>query len=220
MRRPGLGERGSATILVLGLGALIGVATAAGLVRGVTVVARHRAEAAADLAALAAAQVVIEGAHRACAVAGWVAEANGVTVRRCIVSGDVVDIEVAQTLSVGRLGYWPVVARAKAGPATNLPARRLAGYRPAAAGRQSTGSHVRKETARGAGAGGLHCARLTTGCPVLCSPDERQGARSPPWRSAAHTRHGRQACAGHGSARQGHPETSAGTASRTLAPAS
>ena len=63
-RRRSAGDRGSATVWLLALSLIVGLAAAAGVVRGVAVVARHRAETAADLAALAGARRAFEGEDR------------------------------------------------------------------------------------------------------------------------------------------------------------
>jgi secretion/DNA translocation related TadE-like protein len=89
----------------------------AGAVHGVAVISRHRAEAAADLAALAGARSVIDGSSEACAHAATVAAANGAQLVHCGLSGDVIDIEVAVDLRLGRIGRWVVTGRARAGPA-------------------------------------------------------------------------------------------------------
>ena len=70
-------DRGSATVWVLALcGVLMSLGAAAVLVGG-AVAGRHRAEAAADLAALAAAGRAVSGAADPCAAAASVASANG-----------------------------------------------------------------------------------------------------------------------------------------------
>jgi secretion/DNA translocation related TadE-like protein len=89
----------------------------AGVVRGLAVLARHRAEAAADLAALAGAAAVLDGPAVACVEADRVALANGGRLSRCLVAGEVIEVEVARVLPLGRLGRWTAVGRARAGPA-------------------------------------------------------------------------------------------------------
>lgn len=113
-----LGDRGSGTVLVLGLSLLIGLSATAGVVRGLAVAARHRAEAAADLAALAGAAAALDGPARACDEAGRVAIANGGRLSRCAIAGEVVDVQVVRVLPLGRLGRWTAVGRARAGPVT------------------------------------------------------------------------------------------------------
>lgn len=85
--------------------------TAGGAQVGSAVVARHRAQAAADLAALAAAGVLPSGQETACGVAREVAAANSATVTACEVAGLDVVVRVEARAAVG-------VARAvaRAGP--------------------------------------------------------------------------------------------------------
>ncbi|MFE9682651.1 Rv3654c family TadE-like protein [Streptomyces sp. NPDC006285] len=105
-------DRGSATIWTVGALAVLCVVFGAVLVMGQAVVARHRAGAAADLAALAAADHWMDGGTEACGRADQVARAQGTRVVRCAVSGDVSDVTVAA-------GRGPLTAevRSRAGPA-------------------------------------------------------------------------------------------------------
>ncbi|KUI41201.1 helicase [Mycobacterium sp. IS-1590] len=84
---------------------------------GVAVTARHRAQAAADLGALAAAHRVAAGGDHACAWAAAVADAMRTEIARCEVSDldAVVVVEVPVTL--GRFGVGAARAVARAGPA-------------------------------------------------------------------------------------------------------
>jgi secretion/DNA translocation related TadE-like protein len=83
---------------------------------GAVAVARHRAASAADLAALAAAQHVLEGQVVACRRAQQVADAQGAALRFCVVDGQEVSVEVT-VRPAGRIGeLGPARARAKAGP--------------------------------------------------------------------------------------------------------
>ncbi|MEV6441127.1 Rv3654c family TadE-like protein [Amycolatopsis sp. NPDC051716] len=76
-------DRGAATIwTAMAVVALTGVATLA-LWLGAAVIARHRAESAADLGALAAASHANEGPVQACERARWVADRMGVTLVTC-----------------------------------------------------------------------------------------------------------------------------------------
>jgi len=107
-------DRGAATVLgvaVTGLLLVVGVA----LVEAVGLFADHRrAQAAADLGALAGAAQVAEGSP--CAEAAAVVEANGADLVSCTVTGRVVDVEA----SVAGPGWWgpdvDLVGRARAGP--------------------------------------------------------------------------------------------------------
>ncbi|WP_298459186.1 Rv3654c family TadE-like protein [uncultured Cellulomonas sp.] len=121
-RRPGHGdERGSGTVLVLGLVAvalvlLVGVAALAGAER-----ARSAAQSAADLAALAAAARLADpggtGAA-ACAVAREVAGRNGARLTGCRPGADGA-VVVSTARSAGSPGT--ATARARAGPADLRP---------------------------------------------------------------------------------------------------
>ncbi|KUI35306.1 helicase [Mycobacterium sp. IS-1496] len=84
---------------------------------GSAVIARHRAQAAADLAALAAAGQIASGAGSACAQATFVARSMNTTAADCTVDGlqVVVHVEAATGLGAWRLG--PARAAARAGPA-------------------------------------------------------------------------------------------------------
>jgi secretion/DNA translocation related TadE-like protein len=78
--------------------------------------ARHRAAAAADLAALAAAGKIQAGAPAACALARKVAEANAGVIRSCDIDGWRVVVAVAAPIN-GPAGWLPdPVRRARAGP--------------------------------------------------------------------------------------------------------
>lgn len=82
---------------------------------GAAVVARHRAQAAADLAALAAAARLAAGPETACAQAKAVARQMRVSTTGC----DVDDLDVVVTVDV-RLavgGWGSARAAARAGPA-------------------------------------------------------------------------------------------------------
>lgn len=112
-------ERGSASIWVLACCALLMSVAGAVTVRTLAVLARHRAEASADLAALAGAgQIGVSG--RECAAAARVAARNGARLRACSVrlapdgrSGTVsVSIEVAARLPI--VGARVIVATARA----------------------------------------------------------------------------------------------------------
>lgn len=116
-------DRGSATVWVLSCCTVILALVAATLAVGAAVVARHRAWAVADLAALAAAQSLVEGAAQPCRPAARVAAAQGGRLVGCAVVGDVV--EVIAEVSVARTGplsaLSPARARARAGPTAPSP---------------------------------------------------------------------------------------------------
>lgn len=113
-------DTGSASIWVLAAALLLAVVGTAGTLRGLAVLARHRAEAAADLAALAAAGRIGLGSDY-CARAADIAARNGARIASCRVdlgadgrSGSVrVVVETALRLPV--VGERRVTASARAG---------------------------------------------------------------------------------------------------------
>ena len=110
-------DRGSMTILMLGViaGALVLAVLVGGLVRGIA--ARGHAQAAADLGALAAGEVAAVGGPAPCEVARRVAERNGAALAGCTV-GDGGMVELATSVAVQPLPGWQETARAtaRAGP--------------------------------------------------------------------------------------------------------
>lgn len=94
--------------LLLLLGCALGVCAA-------MVAAHRRAQSAADLAVLAAAQALTEG-RDPCEVAGQVAEGSGARVSSCLVAGH--DVLLSVTVSGPRwLGqHHDLAAEARAGP--------------------------------------------------------------------------------------------------------
>jgi secretion/DNA translocation related TadE-like protein len=110
-------DRGSATVWVLALsGVLLSFGAAAVLV-GTAVAARHRAEAAADLAALAAAGSAVSGTADPCVAASSIASANGAVLESCTVNpGAVVEIRVGVRVTMAPLGVRWAHADARAGP--------------------------------------------------------------------------------------------------------
>jgi secretion/DNA translocation related TadE-like protein len=110
-------ERGSATVWVLALSAVLALLATAGVLVGVASVARHRAGGAADLAALAAAGRTVLGDPAACEVAAEVAAANGAELTGCrVTNGRVVEVTVRVAVELGRLGMHSSTGRARAGP--------------------------------------------------------------------------------------------------------
>ncbi|MEV6972040.1 Rv3654c family TadE-like protein [Kitasatospora sp. NPDC093806] len=113
-------DTGSATVWLLACALLGCVAFTAALSVGVAVGARHRAEAAADLAALAAADRLLLDADGGCARAGAVAAAQGASVVSCTVDREADAVEVVAEVPVAglpvRLPVGPATARARAGP--------------------------------------------------------------------------------------------------------
>lgn len=111
-------ERGSVTVVIVAVIAAVLMLTVSGLLLASAVLASHRARSAADLAALAAAGLLIRGepAISACECAVVVAAANHGRVQRCIVSGQEVRLTVTVTAGVEGLGV--AAARSRAGPGT------------------------------------------------------------------------------------------------------
>ncbi|MGW0328806.1 Rv3654c family TadE-like protein [Nocardia sp. NPDC003183] len=109
-------DGGGATAFVcVALAGLICLTLLVGQV-GVAVVARHRAQGAADLGALAAAGLLAESAETACGEAGEIARRMGVRVRRCSVAQWDVVVDVEVNVSAGVFGMRTVQASARAGP--------------------------------------------------------------------------------------------------------
>lgn len=113
-------DRGSASIWVLACSALVLVIGVIGAVRTSAVLARHRAESAADLAALAAAgQIGVS--EQMCAAARSIAAANGAHVLRCTpaVAADgrsgTVTVRVEVRVHLPVVGTRAAVASARAG---------------------------------------------------------------------------------------------------------
>jgi secretion/DNA translocation related TadE-like protein len=97
--------------------ALVWLVAAVAMTVGGIRAARHRADAVADLAALAAAAQVINGSERACAVAGAIAREARARLVQCVVRDSVVDVRVTVTTNLPGLGPVQVPSRARAGPA-------------------------------------------------------------------------------------------------------
>lgn len=114
------GDEGSASIWVVACCALLMVVATVATLRGLAVLARHRAEAGADLAALAAAEQIGLG-DRACAAATEVARRNGGRLRSCRLRlaadgrSGTVDVAVEHPVRLPIVGTRTVVATARAG---------------------------------------------------------------------------------------------------------
>ncbi len=109
-------DRGSASIWLLAAGVtvlLIGLGMAQA---GAAMVARHKAQQAADLGALAGARQWYSGAEAACARAGALVVANHARLAGCVLDGPdlVVVAEVQPAGPIGGVG--PARAAARAGP--------------------------------------------------------------------------------------------------------
>lgn len=118
--RPGAGPRGGAedgvaTVLGAVMVAAIIAVTVMVIDVGAAVSARHRAQAAADLAALAGAASAID-AEEACAEADRLARANAASLRACGVEGFAVTVRVSVPVSLSVFGSDEAGALARAGP--------------------------------------------------------------------------------------------------------
>ncbi|MCX8565019.1 flp pilus-assembly TadE/G-like family protein [Mycolicibacterium mucogenicum] len=117
-RHPNLGpdERGSATVFAVALiVVLIGILTGVAAV-GAAVIGRHRAQSAADLAALAAAGALAAGPGRSCSRAAAIAEAMDSRVEHCSVERLDVVVDVEVPVRFGRWHLGDAHGRARAGP--------------------------------------------------------------------------------------------------------
>lgn len=103
-------------MLAVALLAVVLTVTLAVAQLGAAVVARHRAQAAADLGALAAAMRLTEGQAGACAAADAVVAANRGYSGRCSVHQLDVVVIVEVPVNFGRWGAGRAVASARAGP--------------------------------------------------------------------------------------------------------
>lgn len=115
------GERGSSTVLALGVIAALLAATIGALAVLSAVRAAHIARSSADLSALAAAIAYQQSpdAGAACAEAGRLATRHGVRLLTCRVDGGgVVDVtvEAGIPLRLGGVGPDHAEGRARAGP--------------------------------------------------------------------------------------------------------
>jgi secretion/DNA translocation related TadE-like protein len=109
-------DLGSGTVHVLAVAVLLLATLGTVMALGSALVARHRAAAAADLAALAAADRAVEGSATACAAATAVAAHHAAQLAECRLAGDVVEVTVTVPLPVGMRALGPAIAHARAGP--------------------------------------------------------------------------------------------------------
>ncbi|MBV8860835.1 MAG: flp pilus-assembly TadE/G-like family protein [Mycobacterium sp.] len=109
------GELGSATVVAAAMVATLLSITGGGVYLGAAVVARHRAQAAADLAALGAAARLAAGPEPACAQAQAIAREMRVSTASCTVDDLDVVVTIEVPLAVGRWGTAQAAARAGPG---------------------------------------------------------------------------------------------------------
>lgn len=82
---------------------------------GAATLARHRAESAADLGALAGATAALQGSGAACAKAAEVVRSNGIRMDSCAMDGADVLVTAVAGVRVGPL-HAEATGRARAGP--------------------------------------------------------------------------------------------------------
>ncbi|MEE4024443.1 Rv3654c family TadE-like protein [Gordonia sp. PKS22-38] len=111
-------DRGFATVLGAFAIAAVTAIAAAVLYVGGAVVARHRAQSAADLAALAAARQHVMAESDPCVAARAIADAQrvGARLEHCRVDGIDVVVAVAVPVHLGPFGIRDARASARAGP--------------------------------------------------------------------------------------------------------
>ncbi|MEV7022377.1 Rv3654c family TadE-like protein [Kitasatospora sp. NPDC093558] len=118
--RGGSVDAGSATVWLVAFAMLGCSVFAATMAVGAVVVARHRAEAAADLAALASADRLLLDPDGGCGRAVGIVAAQGAGLVSCVVDRDEDAVEVVAEVPVAglpvRLPVGPARARARAGP--------------------------------------------------------------------------------------------------------
>ena len=114
--QPNRADGGSASLVAVAMMAVLLALTACGGYVGSAVIARHRAQAAADLAALAAAVHLAEGVDAACTQAFALARAMRAVVTQCVVVDLDVLVRVDAPVAFGRLAVGPARASARAGP--------------------------------------------------------------------------------------------------------
>jgi secretion/DNA translocation related TadE-like protein len=103
-------------VLAAGVMTVLLVLTVGASVLGSAVIARHRAQAVADLAALAAAGRVASGREVACATAASLAAVSGASVASCTVQDLDVVVRIEVPVALGRWGIHAASAQARAGP--------------------------------------------------------------------------------------------------------
>jgi secretion/DNA translocation related TadE-like protein len=109
-------DRGAATVWLLAAGLVLVMMGVAAAAVGTATVARHRAQTAADLGALAGAIRAVEGAESACARAAEIVTANGGRLAACSLDGFdltiAVEVPVSPVRGIARTAH----ASARAGP--------------------------------------------------------------------------------------------------------
>ena len=146
-------DRGGATVLVLAIGLVTVLVAIASAAVGAAIVARHRAQSAADLAALAGALAAFDGIEVACARAGEIAAGNGGHLTACDLDGldVVVTVEARPAGLAAMAGY--ARASARAGPVDAVPVGAAAEVPAVPEARTGPAGAAVGVVCRGAGAG-------------------------------------------------------------------
>lgn len=110
------GDRGAASVVGAFVALTLVVVTALLVSVGASVAARHQAQSAADLSALAGAMALRSGEEAGCAAVRESAERMGAVTAGCVVEGWDVQVEVRVPIMLLRFGSREAVARARAGP--------------------------------------------------------------------------------------------------------
>lgn len=112
----GPGDDGFATTWAAGAIIALTAVFALLVAAGSAAVTRHRAESAADLAALAAATHAVSGADDPCGRARWVADRMRAELTACLLDGWEVSVAVAVRPGGPLIGFGQARAAARAGP--------------------------------------------------------------------------------------------------------
>jgi secretion/DNA translocation related TadE-like protein len=165
MNQPALDDRGSASLWVVAAAALVLCAAAAITARIEAVLARHRADAAADLTALAVAgEIGVAPERRICAGGTGIAAANGALLTTCEARLDADGRTGTVRVTVTVVAVIPLVGRQRV--SASARAERLPGTVVAGAKRLVVPDHLRRS---------------------VRSPPLRYGSNDAPWQTA-HTR--------------------------------
>jgi secretion/DNA translocation related TadE-like protein len=114
-------DRGSATVWVLAAGMVMVLAALAVSTIGAAIVARHRAQQAADLAALAGAAYALTGEAAACARAAELVSLNGASLVSCRLDGPDLIVSAAIEPAGPPVLTRPATASARAGQVVANP---------------------------------------------------------------------------------------------------
>lgn len=115
-RRRAAEDRGSGTLYVAAAITVLAALVSGAVLVGKAHVAHGRAASAADLAALAAAQALVDGSGDPCARAADIAARNRARIDSCAIDGETVVVTASVPVELGGLGVLAATARARAGP--------------------------------------------------------------------------------------------------------